>query len=61
MTIAVLKVSKAVQDKLDGFETTVQRIRYLTKEGWSTADIARKIGKLYQHVWNEQHRLAKSK
>ena len=61
MTIPVRKVSKAVQSELDALPTTVARIRYLTKEGWETADIARKLGKLYQHVWNEQNRLLNSK
>ena len=60
MTVPVVAVSKAVQTKLDACTTTVDKIRLLTKEGVATADIARKIGKLYQHVWNEQDRIKRS-
>ena len=55
----VRKVSKDVQTKLDECTSTAARIRYLASEGWETADIARKLGVIYQHAWNESHRKLK--
>ena len=46
------KLSKTEQDHLDNLPTTSARIRYLNSLGWERADIARKLGKLYQHVRN---------
>ena len=61
MTVPVIKVTKQVQTDLDNLPTTFGRIKYLTALGWDKADIARKLGILYQHVWNEQQRLLNSK
>lgn len=60
MSIPVRKVSKAVQVELDALPTVYKRIKYLQKEGWSRADVARKLGTTYQHVNNEWERTAKN-
>lgn len=40
------------QKELDKIETVSGKIRYLNKAGLSRADIARVLGKRYQHVRN---------
>lgn len=37
---------------LDQFSTTSSKIRYLSSQNMSTADIAKKLGIRYQHVRN---------
>jgi len=59
-TKPILPTTKTQQAVLDGFDTTSARIKFLTSEGWATADIARKLGLIYQHVHNEQARHAKN-
>ncbi len=61
MAVAVKKVSKTVQAELDALPTTAARIRYLAGKDWAVADIARKLGVIYQHAWNESHRTLKTK
>ncbi len=61
MTVAVRKVSKTIQTELDALPTTAARIRYLSGKEWSVGDIARKLGIIYQHAWNESHRVLKTK
>lgn len=60
MTIAVRKVTKDVQSQLDACTSTAARIRLLASMEWPVADIARKLGVIYQHAWNESHRTLKS-
>ena len=52
----VRKVSKDVQTQLDACVSKAAQIRLLASEGWEVADIARKVGVIYQHAWNESHR-----
>ncbi len=39
---------------LKPMETKSAKIRYLTSEGWSRTEIAKKLGIRYQHVRNVQ-------
>ena len=56
MTVAIKAVSKDLQKELDTCTSTAARIRLLTSLGWAVGDIARKLGVIYQHAWNESHR-----
>lgn len=46
------KLSDSVKSKLGQMTTTSAKIRYLTKEGYDRGDVARILGKRYQHVRN---------
>lgn len=46
------KLDAKTQAGLDAQTTVSGKIRYLAKAGMSRADIARTLGKLYQHVKN---------
>ena len=48
----VKKVSSDVAKELESLETTSAKIRYLHAKGWERGDIARFLGKRYQHVRN---------
>ena len=52
MTKQAPKLKKVQQGNIDNMPTTSGKIRYLFKEGYEKADIARILGKRYQHVRN---------
>ena len=47
-----VKLTKEQQKELAAQKTISAQIRYLNKEGISNAQIARQLGKRYQHVRN---------
>ena len=57
MSVPIRKVSKKLQEHLDSLPSKAARIRYLAGEGWAVADLARKLGIIYQHAYNESHRV----
>jgi len=60
MSVPIRKVSKAVQAELDALPTTYKKIKYLQKEGWKEAEVARFLNlSSYQHAYNEFRRYAK--
>lgn len=46
------KLTKTQSQKLESFNTTSGKIRYLLSLGWKRGNIARKLKKRYQHVRN---------
>ena len=53
MTKQVAKTTQVeIDDKIAELPTTSARIRYLDSEGWTRSEIAKKLGKRYQHVRN---------
>lgn len=45
-------LNRNIQQKLNKLETVSSKIRFLDSEGYSRADIARILGKRYQHIKN---------
>ncbi len=53
-------LTKAQGAKLSRLPTMSSRIRYLTSLKWERGAIARKLGIIYQWVYNVQHQVVKS-
>ncbi len=47
-----VNITKAQQTAVDGLSTWSAKMRYLDSEGYSRSEIARTLGKRYQHVRN---------
>jgi len=48
------KLNKTQKVKLNSFNKTSTKIRYLTKLGWNRSEIKNELKILYQHVRNVQ-------
>lgn len=49
---AVVKLTTAQNKAVENLETVSAKIRYLDSEGYSRSEIAKTLGKRYQHVRN---------
>lgn len=52
VTTKEVGLTKVQQTKFEGYTSTSQKIRYLDSLGWSRSNIAKQLGKRYQHVRN---------
>ncbi len=60
MSTQTNKLNKSETDKLGKMTTTSSRIRYLLSKGWSRGEVARKLGIIYQWVYNVEHQVVKN-
>ncbi len=56
----VKKLNKSETAKLGKMTTTSGKIRFLLSKGWSRGEVARKLGIIYQWVYNVEHQVVKS-
>lgn len=60
MSTQTNKLNKSETDKLGKMTTTSSRIRFLLSKGWSRGEVARKLGIIYQWVYNVEHQVVKN-
>lgn len=60
MSTQTNKLNKSDTDKLGKLTTMSSRIRFLLSKGWSRGEVARKLGIIYQWVYNVEHQVVKN-
>lgn len=59
-TAKAVQLSKSQQAKIDSFQFTSTKVRYLAAQNMSTGDISRALGIRYQHARNVLNQTVKT-